>query len=192
MAKWTVALFGHQKYIPAIEDDPVEYAAAIKRAKPGDVVTFKPYKAGETQWTPTEYKQFLIVAIDGVTKAQMEALCEQEYDMDSYPEYSPMDILAANNEGIGDYNNYLKHVQEESKLPKASKNKRRFNVTPADLVTKGVVIERMLDTKDEYKPNPEVLYTDITDTLNKRKVTPTDGLNMIKPLTDEELEARKI
>ena len=189
--KWSVALFGHQKFIPDIDVDPVEHAAAIKRAKPGDVVAFKPYEANKEQWTPTENKQFLIVIIDGVTKEQMQALCEAEWDIESYPKYKPQSLLESENQGIN-HEKYLEQYKNTCRMPTVHKNKRRFQIKTIDLESKGIELNRMLNTADEYKPLPEFSFTEVTDILKGRKVEPTDGLNMIKPLTDTELEARKV
>jgi hypothetical protein len=217
MAKWTVALFGHFKDIPLESEDPVEYAAAIKRAQPGDVVAFKPWE-DRNQWTPNERAEFLIVTVNGISKSQMEALCELEYDLDSYlqmksqvtyeTEISDMiDNMEAGPEKAAmmqewtsksqaekdaEYLLWKQGYREGCRFPRAYHNKRRFIIDPADLALKGVDIDRMVDRNDQYDPQPEFDFTEIHDRLYSRKVLQTDGLNRIEPRSDAEIDADMI
>jgi hypothetical protein len=218
MAKWSVALFGHEKFIPLEVDDPVEYAAAIKRAKPGDVISYRPWAPGRI-WVPHTYEICLICSVDGVTEEQMRALKEQEWDLDSYPVYNPLDngswrsqlvawwqtlpqeeqdekmawwnsLSEAEKDAL--YDQYLGEFRNNCRYPTTHKNKRRFQATPADLAAKGVDLGRMMDTGDFYDFQPDFLYTELTDMMLGRKVLPTDGLNVIQPQTDQELEDRRV
>lgn len=71
MARWSVALMGHQK--PDVE-------GWERRAMPGDIIAYK-LAIDEAKWTPRERKEFLIVTIDGPSPEQMDALCEPLYDI---------------------------------------------------------------------------------------------------------------
>ena len=168
--KWTVALFGHFKDIPLKQDDPVEHAAAIKRAQPGDVIAFKPWE-DRNIWTPNERSEFLIVTIDGPTSEQMDALLEQEFDLTSY------EVLNA------EKTNY-----EQCRFPRDYTNKRRFIIDLTDLAAKGVDIDRMVDRSDQYDPQPEFTHLEIYDRVKKNKVKVTDELKRIKSRTDQEID----
>jgi hypothetical protein len=218
MAKWTVALFGHFKEIPLEVDDPVEYAAAIKRAQPGDVIAFKPWDE-RNKWTPNERAEFLIVTIDGLTEEQMNGLVEQEWDLTSYEKMKTQVTYEAEIADIIDnmdpgpekaakmqwwtglsqaekdaaYLIWRTHQFEACRFPKTHSNKRRFIIDPVDLAAKGVDIDRMVDRSDQYDPQPEFVASDIYDRVNARKVNlGIDNLNRIEPRTDAEIDADAI
>ena len=157
MAKWTVALFGHNKpQAPGWE----------KRAVPGDIIAFKPIEH-ESRWTPTERKEFLIVTIDGVSRDQMEALCEEYWDLNTWKEYDPKDIVA----------------DIDIPTPQDIVKKRRFNIPVIDLVSTGVNETAMLDKKYLYNPKlSDFTKFSCIDKINSRYINITDGLNMIEPL----------
>ncbi len=69
MARWSVAIMGHDKNNPDGRDE--------FRAQFGDIIAFKP--EGH-QWSEKERKLFLIVQVDGPTASQMAALAEPYYD----------------------------------------------------------------------------------------------------------------
>lgn len=213
MAKWSVALFGHQKFIPNEVDSPVEYAAAIKRTEPGDIVAYKPYN-GETQWTDLERRRFLIVTIDGPTEGQILALVEKNFDLTSYRIYDPLDNGSWRSQLIAQWNTltqtqkdqmlawwnslstaeqdslydeYIVNKKNECRYPTKYIKKRRFTITQTTLSNAGVNLTRMFDTSDLYDPYPDFIITDPFDRINDRNILITDGLNVIQPLADNEL-----
>lgn len=171
MAKWSVALFGHDKprfYLQdkvtgkteerhVIDPDIVGYdtdkykkhvvTGWEKRAVPGDIIAFKPYKAGKL-WSDLEEAHFLIVDIDGPTESQMVALCELYYDT-----INP------------DINTHLR--------------KRRFNIPIADLISAGVNEIDMKNKGKRYIPSVAFTKTDCFDKLRDRKVRNSDKLNLM-------------
>lgn len=192
MAKWTVALFGHHK--PKVD-------GWGKRAQIGDIIAYKLYEDA-WRWTPNERKEFLIVTVDGPTLEQMEAMCEQKYDLDSYVPYAPMSYAEWENlmtqKAIKNYNvkwatfdiekrtefynEYVAGCKVWSAYPKKHTNKRRFFIRASELKQKGVDLKSMLDRGLFYDPQPEFQHTEIWDKLRTRKVLQTDGLNPIQPL----------
>lgn len=213
MAKWTVALFGHQKFIPNQADDPVEYAAAIKRYAPGDLVAFKPWD-GTVQWTPLERSEFLIVDIDNLEEVNIAALCETYYDLNTYPEFTPLSrgswrsnliqmwnnltqaekdlklawwnsLTQAQQDAI--YDEYLQAYRDSCRFPTGHIKRRRFTLQLSDLQSLGVDTDRMLNRNELYDPRPLITKLDAFDRKNNRKVLSGDGLNMLAPLTDFDL-----
>jgi hypothetical protein len=207
--KWSVALFGFEQIIPTMGEDPVEHAAAIKRAKVGDVIGFHPYEERH-KWTPNEKRLFLIVTIDGPTREQMEAMCEQEWDLDSY---EPLDLMlqpdweadiqsrisqAADpvkaqmkwdaRDKDADYAEYKKHKYDNCRFPTAHKNKRRFNIAEALLESKGVDLAILKNKSIEYSPVVDLDWTEVDDKVKGRKVLATDGINFIPARTDQEID----
>lgn len=175
MAKWSVALFNND--------------APGKRMKRGDVVTCKPFNH---PWTDGERTSFIIITVDGITEAQGEVLSEEHWDLESYRKYEPLSIegwyvlmwdktlakanpkkaqslLDANKDAW--YQDYLKAMQERSAYPRDYLSKRRFCVQEQDV-------------------SSTILHTSCFDKKNSRHVLESDGLNPIKPLTLEEIEAK--
>jgi len=209
MDKWTVSLFGHYKpYAEGCE----------RRAQPGDMIAFKPFEREDT-WTPTERKEFLIVTMEGPTKSQMDALCEVYWDLDSYNKYSPysmddfvkalvikiqnkptakdpavLDRMLKDLEGEKEelYGRYIAGCKERCMLPTQHFKKRRFSVPLSTLEVKGIDMSRMLNKDAIYSPVVFIDKLENFDKLRSRTVLETDGLNLISPLTDAEIEARKI
>jgi len=186
MATWTVALFGHNK--------PRDIGWE-KRAMPGDVIAYKPIDQ-EDRWTPTERAEFLIVTIDGPSQAQMEALCEPFWDTSSYHPYEPLSyddfVLSFVDSRIIDkssaYAKYLEMMLENSRLPTTYLKKRRFNIPLETLKSAGVDEVKMLDRELLYSPKlPTLPYTESFDKMKSRNVQVSDGLNLIKARTNEEI-----
>ncbi len=142
----------------------------------------------------------------------MDALMEQEWDTTSYDplvlqtqvdwEVSRLAFIATltpiarrdkaqadfdSNKDVM-YQEYRDYQYERCKFPKEYHNKRRYIIDPADLAAKGVDIDRMVDRGDQYDPQPEFTEVDIYDRVNKRKVKKNDGLNKIKPRTNQEID----
>lgn len=175
--KWSVAIFGHERpdyyYLdkktglrtaefvgePTREISSDEKLHVVtgneSRAKPGDIVAFMP--AGH-KWGTEEKKGFLIVEIEGLTRNQMEALCEPYWDT-------------------------VMSLDKETGLPKEYVYKRRFNILMSDLESWGIDIEKMKDKDLSYVPKLDTIdYKQCFDKLRNRKVLKTDGLNMIKSI----------
>ena len=180
MAEWEIAIQKH---------NPVICAGYEKRATKGDLIA---YKAVGGIWTDGERNSFNIVILDGITEPQMEALLEQYYDADSYPDYVPISfeqfyidqlikadqkidptkviaLIEANKDVY--YQNYLKSIQEYCSFPGKYLKKRRFMILEKDIAKK-------------------ISYTKVWDKLNNRYVSELDGLTFIKPLTVSEMEAK--
>ena len=110
MAKFSVALFGHEKprfylrsrktgeIVHQLVDDPGDFSKDTeyyvyecqgweRRAVPGDIVSVRPLNH---QWTDREKKEFLIVEIDGLEPAQIGGIEEPEWDLNSYELYQPL------------------------------------------------------------------------------------------------------
>ena len=214
MAKWSVNLRGLPNPIPDQNIDPVEYAVAIKRTQPGDIISFKPWTGG-VQWVPNIIRQYLIITVDGPTREQMDALVEPYYDTTSYHGYSlksmpdwVADVLAMiqglppqeRGKKLQEWNDtpqdkkdklyemYARGYKFSRSFPSKKVKKRRFNISESDLLVKGVDLARMKNPNDIYDPRPEFVVTDIFDKVKSRKAQVTDGLRPIKPLTDAELE----
>lgn len=155
MAKWSVALFGHEK--PRV-------TGWESRAKPGDIIAVRPIsEAG--RWTPTEHREFLIIEVEGFEPDQIPALIEPNWDTNSYPVIPDTALaeLTAKGEVIELY-------------PQRYHNKRRFNVQLTDLMGMGVDLERMLDKEREYKaPGLRIKKTGIMDRVRNDRI-PTDAL----------------
>jgi len=210
MGAWSVALFGHDKpdYYYLDKETGLRTAEFVgeptrkilsneklhvctgneKRVKPGDIVAFMPT---DHKWGKEEIKGFLIIEVEGLTRNQMEALCEPYWDLMSVltveeatekfimswqiyrPEESyTQDDLAefiANYPGIG--------------FPSEYSHKRRFNIQMSDLENWGIDIEKMKDRDLSYVPRFGVIdYKQCFDKLRNRKILKTDGLNMIKSI----------
>jgi hypothetical protein len=240
VSKWSVALFGHEKYnwilfeteynvsvarfvnppevvekgwlvdgqfMPSSVYDLREMKDNIRRAKPGYVIGYKPY--GQ-DWTDTEKKEFLIVTIDGLTISQIAAMCEPEFDLNSYKTYAPktkesflvylwektlkyvepprsalqQDITNTLNTR---YDEYLHYVWLRSALPTNHWRKRRFRILELDLKTLGVDLERMKDKRLLYNPSISVPLDACYDKLKDKYVPDASGLNEIKKRTVEEM-----
>lgn len=174
-----------------------------KRAIPGDIIAFKPY--GE-DWTDLEKTHFLIVTIDGLDRSQMTAFCEAYYDLDSYEPYNPMTLeewyafmqnkyasipktlglLEINKDKW--YGEYIEGQKERSAYPRQHLKKRRFHVQMDDLESMGVETDRMLSKEEFYSPAlSETTKLGCFDKMDMRYVNEEDGLNLIRPLTFEEV-----
>jgi|GEM_PF-6493196 len=109
MAKWSVALFGHEKpkyYVQnavtgktlySFVEHPGEMPNGLRlhscvgwerRAKPGDFIDAKPFDRHHT-WTTHERKSFLIIVVEGPEMAHLLGLKESQWDLNSYPKYNP-------------------------------------------------------------------------------------------------------
>jgi len=77
-------------------------------------------------------------------------------------------------------------------LPTQHFKKRRFSVPLSTLEVKGIDMSRMLNKDAIYSPVVFIDKLENFDKLRSRTVLETDGLNLISPLTDAEIEARKI
>lgn len=162
MAKWSVALFGHEK--PKVD-------GWEKRAKPGDIIACRPIEEAG-RWTPIEHKEFLIVEIDGFEPEQLAALTEPLWDTNSIPAVPDevMQELIAKNKTI-------------ELRPTKYLFKRRFSIPIADLEAAGVDSSAMLNKELEYKAKIKTFAkTDIHDKLNQAYVKTDAGMNLIKPL----------
>ncbi len=232
MAKWDVALYGHYKpnyYLRAKSDGlivethvemPTDYDSDIflvyevqgneRRNVPGDVVSCKPYGKG---YTELERKQFLCIVVDGPDRAQMIALCEEEWDLGTYREYNPltfdewyivqvakMQLLPVDRAEKGYakleanktlwYEQDAKMVEESSVFPTAHWKKRRFQITLDELVSLGVDTAKMLDPELLYVPDGlEVDPTTCQDKLRQKAVQPDATLKTIDPRTKAEIES---
>lgn len=137
-----------------------ECTGCDKRAMPGDIIAFKPY--GKS-WTELEKKQFLIITIDGLTRAQMEALCEPYYDLENVT--------------------YIEHEDGKTEVVPGILKKRRFHIPIDDLGKLGVDKSKMLDKEQIYVPAiRDVSKLECYDKKNARYVSETDGLNLIQPI----------
>ena len=86
------------------------------------------------------------------------------------------------------YNEYIEALKEQCRLPKKHLKKRRFNIPLTTLSNNGVIISKMLDKQLLYTPViNDFTRSDCYDKLNDRVINSSDGLNLIKPLTDEEI-----
>jgi hypothetical protein len=181
MSKWSVALLGYDKPNYILVDKktgkgdqghvemPAEYNPQKhqlidmtidneRRAKPGDIIAFKPWGPPEQTWTKLEREHFLIVTIDGLTEEQMRALCEPYFD----------EFVEEMNEDTGE--RFIK--------PKKTKMKRRFCIDIDDLESLGIDIVKMKNKNVEYVPNiQDIDKYKCKDKLKNRKVDDTDGLN---------------
>ena len=211
MAKWTIALFGHYK--------PHDIGWE-RRAFPGDIVAFKPIEQ-EFTWTDTEKKEFLIITIDGPTENQMLGLCEPQWDLTSYRPFAPdkdlatfvtrmqariavkrtasdpdmlkrmLDDLESKKDLL--YAEHIEATRERSRFPMQHFKKRRFHIPLTTLESLGVVLPVMLDKTFFYNPKlPVIDPTDCFDKFRSRLTLASDGLNTIRPLTNTELDLRRI
>jgi len=157
-------------------DEPTDYdtekyfvyacTGCEKREIPGDVIAFKPYEH-RNKWTPTERKQFLIVTIDGLTRAQMEALCEPYYDL--------VDV------------GYKETEDGKTEVLLGILKERRFNIPVDDLKVLDVASSKMLDKEQLYVPSiRDISKLDYYDKKNNRYVIEADGLNLIQPIFIED------
>lgn len=179
-----------------------------KRAEPGDIIAFKPWPE-RFKWTENETKEFLIVELHIPSGQQKrEALCECEYDLNTYPEYDPptfddwhsalyLRATRAKNKEIAmrkyqrmtdkqkkdKYDFDIEMMQMGAAYPKGYNKKRRFKFTLQDLEAEGIDVGRMLDRDLIYDPRPRLQHLIGVDKLKIRKVQPTDGLNLIPPRT---------
>lgn len=134
-----------------------------QRAQPGDIISFK--SDGQI-WTLTEQKEFLTVTLDNLEKSQMEALCEELWDITDYP--------TMDNEGID---------EQKELYPLSHLKKRRFNLPVNDLKNLGIDETQMLDKEIVYSPNiRDIDKLEAFDKLNDRYVSPEDQLQLIKPV----------
>lgn len=162
MTLWSAALFGHYK--------PKVFGWEC-RAEPGDIIAVRPY-AEHGFWTPTERKEFLIVAIDDFDLRQLGGLVEPQWDTNSYPVIPDHEIKRLCNKGERVELRPGKHIK-----------KRRFHITLDDLRDKGVDIDRMLDKETVYSPDIEPLAkTKCFDKLNSRYARKVDGFNFLSPV----------
>ena len=201
----------HQ-FMPSSVYDLRQMTGNEKREVPGDIVAFK--QSGQ-DWTELEKRHFLIVDFSGPeTPEEMLALSEIEWDLDSYRPYEPMDhsgwyemvytkfnarpepartksiqYLTANSGQM--YDDYVALCQNRSETPLSPWRKRRFRFLLADLESKGVDVDRMLDKSEIYVPKVNLTISDSYDKLRDRYALETDGLNRIKPRTLEEMENPK-
>lgn len=169
MARWSVALFGHEK--PKVDGQE-------RRAKPGDIIAARPIEEAG-RWTPTEHKEFLIVEIDEFEPEQIAALTEPHWDTNTYfiPSDADLDAYYAEHEKRGT-------VPDPIELyPSQYHAKRRFHIPLADLEAAGVDVDKMLNKEKEYKVKIKTFSkTEIRDKLNRDYVKPDAGMNPIKPL----------
>ena len=177
-----------------------------RRAVPGDVIACKEAPAF---WTATERKEFLIIEIDNLTFIQANALCEMEWDLNSYNLYDPLSeenwyarqvektlltndppssLKKLDEKRIEWFENYMFGEKFKNRFPKTHWKKRRFNIPLTTLESKGVDIEQMLDRKVLYNPTIESNKLEYYDKLKQRNILETDKLKTIKPRTDEEME----
>lgn len=227
---FSVALFGHYKpryylmdrktnlIVHQIVDDPGDFSRDPnyyvyevqgweKRAEPGDVIAIKP--AGSL-WTPLEYKQFLIIEIDGLESLQQEeALKEPKWDINSYRKYAPMTkeewyaIVYAKALAVSDsinaiakleanqdawYIGYVEGEKERCRYPMESLKKRRFNIKLDDLEVEHIDLELMLDPQIEYKPKVVFPKDGVNDKVTNVYLPIDAKLDPIKPLEDSELK----
>jgi hypothetical protein len=181
-----------------------------KRTVPGSIVGFKPFE--NAYWSPAERRRFLIVGIEGLSRRQMEALCEPEYDLNSYREYNIMNIdqwfnrswfktltkpnmekaqLILTEQKDELYQEYCELYQLRCGFPTVHWRKRRFRIFESELWNMGVDLSLMKNTSKEYVPNIIVPVNKCYDKLRERYLSPYDNLNQIRQKTANELEARK-
>ena len=175
-----------------------------KRAEPGDVISYKPYKSDYPPGSSS-----IMVSVDELTRGQVEVLCESQWDIDSYKVYAPLayvdwygmmylkaeaqldkvKTLALLEENkLTWYDEYIKNEKEKCAYPTTHLKKRRFNIPQVDLEILGVDIAKMQNTNIVYQPKPISLSkTQYYDKLNSRYISEMDKLNFIKPLTFEKM-----
>lgn len=178
-----------------------------KRPEPGDIVAFKP---DGQDWSENEKKGFLMVTVDGLNEAQMNALCETYFDLDSYELYDPLSLddwysmmylkaeakpnpqqaIALLNENKTEwYADYIEATKDRCRFPKLRIKSRRFHMTMNDLKALGVDEVKMLDKDLIYTPElSDIIKTQCYDKKNDRYVLTDDDLEEIQSLTDEELK----
>ena len=166
---FSVALFGHYKTDPT--------GVNVKRAQPGDIVAWKPLKESY-KWTDLEKKLFLIVTIKDIEAVQMEALCEAEYDLDSYKEYvTPLSYEEWSKKYYPDmsikdkekkYIVYKDALKTKCDFPVKYWRKRRFAISLSTLEEKDVDTDKMIDTKVEYSASVDITKIEIYDKLRQR------------------------
>jgi len=149
-----------------------------KRAEPGDVIAYKGYRSqkgivgyskfheyGRDTWTEKDRKEFLIVTLDNLEYAQMPALCEPMWDLDSYK------IPAEYPE------------EPEELYPTKHLKKRRYHIPMNDLKQLGVDEARMTDKQVEYMPElRDIQKVESYDKLNERYILEADELHLIQPV----------
>lgn len=189
--EFSVAVYGHNK----ANADGLD----VKRARPGDIIAYKPIEQHKA-WTPLERQLFLIIKLSDVTRTQMEALCEPEWDLDSYRSYNCLQYIAwsdlyypamSRDEKEAKYLRYTEHCQRVAETPQKYWRKRRFSVALEILTIKGVDIELMHNKNIRYSPDVSVNHLELHDKVRNRTVLTEDALQLQKARTLTEILENK-